>query len=516
METNKLEKYNNLISQNYKTLNEILDDNYIPRSQIKSIRKYADFLESIKVYHPKAKKEVNLYSQKVADEIIKYANLSKVEKSKKMCLLKYGVENASQLEETRKKLSEINKANSVERTEKRNKTNMERYGTCDFINSDKAKKTIVEKYGSIENYNIEMGKKRKERFKNASKKFCEENDCSVFSEIFEIGIKHKDTTLNWCLKQTNVKLLMFENVFYIKNNDIPLINEQLNKIGKNYSHSSKDEQDLVKFIKSIFYDEIIENDRNIISPKELDIYIPSKKVAIEFDGLYWHSTEHQKNKNYHLDKTIMCEEKGIRLIHIFEDEWKYRKDIVKSIIGSSLGVYKEKIFARKCEVKEINDYIFRKFCNENHIQGECNSSERLGLFYNGELVQCVGFGKSRFTRNETELLRMVTKLNTQVIGGFSKLMKYYNKECISYVDRRLFNGNGYLSSGFEKILINKPNYYYTKKFERFYRMNFTKKNIAKKFPKEFDESLTEEQNMEKLGYYRIYDCGTIKVKYTPN
>ncbi len=491
METNKLEKYNNLISQNYKTLNEILEENNISRSQIVSVRKYANFLDSVSVYHPKAKKEVNLYSQKVADEIITFAKLSKVDKSKKMCLLKYGVENASQLEENRKILSEKNKA-------------------------DKAKKTIIEKYGSIENYNAEMGKKRKERFKNASEKFCEKNDCSMFSEIFEIGIKHKDTTLNWCLKQTNVKLLMFENVFYIKNNDIPLINEQLNKIGKNYSHSSKDEQDLVKFIKSIFYDEIIENDRNIISPKELDIYIPSKKVAIEFDGLYWHSTEHQKNKNYHLDKTIMCEEKGIRLIHIFEDEWKCKKDIVKSIISSSLGVYKEKIFARKCEVKEINDYTFRKFCNENHIQGECNSSERLGLFYNGELVQCVGFGKSRFTRNETELLRMVTKLNTQVIGGFSKLMKHYNKECISYVDRRLFNGNGYLSSGFEKILTNKPNYYYTKKFERFYRMNFTKKNIAKKFPKEFDESLTEEQNMEKLGYYRIYDCGTIKVKYTPN
>ena len=143
METNKLEKYNNLISQNYKTLNEILEENNISRSQIASIRKYAKFLDSVLVYHPKAKKEVNLYSQKIADEIIKYANLSKVEKSKTISLLKYGVENKSQLEETRKKLSEINKANSTERTKKRNKTNMERYGTCDFINSDKAKKPLL-------------------------------------------------------------------------------------------------------------------------------------------------------------------------------------------------------------------------------------------------------------------------------------------------------------------------------------------------------------------------------------
>lgn len=506
-------KYNSLISQNYKTLNEIFEENNISRSQIASIRKYTKFLDSVSVYHPKAKKEINMYSQETADEIIKYANLSKTEKSKAISLLKYGVENKSYLEENKKHMSEVSKNNSKERTVKRNKTNMKRYGTCDFINSDKAKKTIIEKYGSVENYNIEMGKRRKERFKNASEKFCEENDCSMFSEIFEPCIKHSASTLNYCVEQADVKLLMFENVPYIRNCDISLMNEQLDKIGKNYSHSSKDEQELVKFIKSIYSDEIIENDRTIIFPKELDVYIPNKKVAIEFDGLYWHSTEHQKNKNYHLNKTIMCEEKGIRLIHIFEDEWKCKQDIVKSIISSSLGVYEEKIFARMCEVKEVDDSTFRKFCNENHIQGECNSSERLGLFYHDELVQCVGFGKSRFTRNENELIRMVTKLNTQVIGGFSKLMKYYGKECISYVDRRLFNGKGYLSSGFEKIFANKPNYYYTKKFERFYRMNFTKRNIAKKFPKEFDEKLTEEENMKKLGYYRIYDCGTIKMKY---
>lgn len=513
MENDKSEKYNNLVSQNYKTLNEILDDNYIPRSQIKSIRKYADFLDKESAYYPKARKEVNFYSKETVQKIIEFANLSKGDKCKQINLLSYGIENVSQLENVRKSVSKKNKANSEERTIKRNKTNMERYGTCNFVNSDKTKQTIIKKYGSIKNYNLEMGKRRKERFATASEKFCKENDCSMFSEIFEVGVKHKDTTMEWCLNQTNVKLLTFENVFYIKNSDIPLINEQLDKIGKNYSHSSKDEQEIIKFIKSKYDGKIIENDRNIIFPKELDIYIPNKNVAIEFDGLYWHSTEHQKNKNYHLNKTISCEEKHIRLIHIFEDEWRNKQDIVKSIILSSLGIYEQKIFARKCEIKEIDDSVFRNFCNENHIQGECNSSERLGLFYNGELVQCVGFGKSRFTKNENELIRMVTKLNTQVIGGFSKLMKHYGKNCISYIDRRLFDGKGYNSSGFEYILTNKPNYYYTKKFERFYRMNFTKQNIAKKFPNEYNPNLTEEQNMENLGYYRIYDCGTIKVKW---
>ncbi|MBR4316364.1 MAG: hypothetical protein IKP65_05310 [Alphaproteobacteria bacterium] len=70
------------------------------------------------------------------------------------------------------------------------------------------------------------------------------------------------------------------------------------------------------FIKSIYPYDIIENDKTMIKPYELDIYIPEKQVAIEFDGIYWHNEEN-KPKNYHLMKTELCEEKGIHLIHIF-------------------------------------------------------------------------------------------------------------------------------------------------------------------------------------------------------
>lgn len=222
MENNKSEKYNSLVSQNYKTLNEVLEENNISRSQIVSIRKYAKFLDSVSVYHPKAKKEVNMYSQEVADKIIKYANLSKVEKSKAISLLKYGVESKSQLEETRKKLSEISKANSAERTEKRNKTNMERYGTCDFINSDKAKKTIIEKYGSIENYNSEMGKKRKERYHNQFETFCKENNYTPLSKLMFInGFEDKETYYKFCnlINELNIKIIFHNNETCIKNED---------------------------------------------------------------------------------------------------------------------------------------------------------------------------------------------------------------------------------------------------------------------------------------------------------
>ena len=134
-----------------------------------------------------------------------------------------------------------------------------------------------------------------------------------------------------------------------------------------YNHTSISEKEISDFIKSICNYEILENDRNIISPKELDVYIPQKNLAIEFDGLYFHSTKFGKDSDYHLGKTLACEEKGIRLIHIFEDEWLFKRQIVESIIKSALGIYKQKIFARNCEVKEIDDKTFRNFCNENHI-----------------------------------------------------------------------------------------------------------------------------------------------------
>ena len=519
----KLEKYNKLISQGYKTLNEILEENNISRSQIKSIRKYTDFLDKESAYYPKARKEVNFYSKEYTQKIIEFSNLSKGDKSKVICKLTYGVESTSQLEEKRKLLSEVNKANSTERTIKRNKTNTEKYGTCNFVNSDKTKKTIIEKYGSVENYNLEMGKRRKERFATASEKFCKENDCSMFCEIFEPCVKHLSSTLNWCVEQADVKLLMFENVPYIRNCDIPLINEQLDKVGKNYSHSSKGEQELIKFIKSICDCDVMENDRKAIYPKELDVYIPSKNIAIEFDGLYWHDEIRTHDKNQQLIKTNLCEEKGIDLIHVFEDDWRDRQEIVKSMICSRLGIYDKKIFARKCEIKEIELSVAKIFFNENHLQGFAKGNVYLGLFYEDELVQAIIINKKGFHDGNVELTRMVTKLNTQVIGGFSKLIYYACKkyeilEMVSYVNRAWFNGKGYISSGFEVIGENVPSYYYVVGGNRIHKSHFRKDKIKSMYDKGllkfYDENKSEHENMLENKIYRIYDCGTIKVKWT--
>lgn len=256
----------------------------------------------------------------------------------------------------------------------------------------------------------------------------------------------------------------------------------------------------------------IKNTYQIIKPKELDIYIPEKNVAIEFNGLYWHTTEYV-NKNQHLEKTELCNKKNIRLIHIFEDNWLQKRNICESIILSALGIYKQKIFARKCQFKKVDKEIGRAFINNNHLQSSINGGEYFGLYYNNEIVQIIQIGKSRFKKDELELYRMCTKLNTQVIGGFSKLMKNqpYNK-IISYIDRSLYNGKGYFESGWKFLSITRPNYCYFINSKRENRMNYQKHKLPKVL-ENFDPKLSEVQNMKNNHYYQIFDCGNIKVEY---
>ncbi len=281
------------------------------------------------------------------------------------------------------------------------------------------------------------------------------------------------------------------------------------------------EKELVGFIKSLGID-FIENDRSIISPKELDIYIPSKKLAIEFDGLYYHS-ELFIDKNYHLDKTNLCNEKGIDLIHVFEDDWKYRKEIVKSMIKSRLGIYERKIFARKCTVKKISNSMAKLFFDENHLQGYAKTSDvHIGLFYNDELVQAISITNKGWHDGNVELTRMVSKKNMQVVGGFSKLIKYYckNYNCnnlISYVFKAWFNGKGYINSGFKIIKENKPNYFYIMNNVKLHKSNFRKDKLKRMYEngkiKIYSDEMTESEICKSNNIYKIYDCGTVKVKY---
>ena len=215
-------------------------------------------------------------------------------------------------------------------------------------------------------------------------------------------------------------------------------------------------------------------------------------------GLLWHSDKFKQDKNYHLNKTIECESKGYRLIHIFEDEWVNKQEIIKSKLLSIFNKNQNKIYARKCIVKEIDIKIKNEFLNRTHIQGEDRSNIKLGLFHQNELVAVMTFCKSRFNKNfEWELSRYSS--SKHVIGGASKLLKYFERiykpsSIITYADRRFSQGKLYFTLGFTFDHFSSPNYFYTKNQIKLSRIQCQKHKL-KDILKDFNENLSESENM---------------------
>jgi len=252
---------------------------------------------------------------------------------------------------------------------------------------------------------------------------------------------------------------------------------------------------------------------------ETDIYVPSKKIAIEFDGIYYHSELLGKDKNYHLRKTDFFKEQDIQLIHVFENEWILKQDIVKSVIMSKLGLSSDRIYARKCQIRNLTSAEAKHFLGENHLQGYIGSSVRIGLIYNDKIVSIMTFGKPRFNKKyEWEMIRFCNKLDTSVLGGFGRLLNFFIKEhsnsIVSYADRRYSDGGVYLNNHFRLSHSSKPNYFYFKNgnYELESRNKYQKHKLCKLL-NSFNSSLTEWENMQLNGYNRIFDCGNLVFVY---
>jgi hypothetical protein len=265
---------------------------------------------------------------------------------------------------------------------------------------------------------------------------------------------------------------------------------------------------------------ITRRDRTILYGKELDFYLPEKKLAFELDGLYWHSENGSGIlKNYHWRKMNGCIAHGIRLIHIFEDEWRNKEYLVKSVIKNILKIHDgSTIYARKCEVKEISIKDKDEFLNENHLQQKDTSTVKIGLYQGVRLVSVMTFRKkSRFDKKvDWELSRFCNLKNTIVIGGASKLFHYFlktytPKSIVSYNDKRYFSGDLYHTLGFLFVGNTTPSYHYiTPDYKNtINRLNFQKHLLPKKL-KVFDPNITEWENMKNNGYDRIWDCGNGK------
>lgn len=256
--------------------------------------------------------------------------------------------------------------------------------------------------------------------------------------------------------------------------------------------------------------EVVCGSRSIISPYELDIYLPEINVAIEVNGTYWHN-DSKADKKYHLMKTCLCEEKGIRLFHIFENEWYLKEDLVLQFLHDIILKDARRVFARKCTVKEISNAEATSFLIENHLQGKDISKVRLGLFYEDDLLEVATFCKSRFNKNyEWELSRLATKRGFEVVGGASKLLKYFErnynpKNLISYADRAKMTGNIYGILGFTFQRFSDPNYVWVKGKDVLTRYATQKHKLLKEGYGDLGN--TEEEIMRNRGYNRLYDCG---------
>ena len=282
------------------------------------------------------------------------------------------------------------------------------------------------------------------------------------------------------------------------------------------SGSSRAEKKVLEFLKNHYQGAILENDRTIIAPLELDIVLPELKIAIEYCGLYWHSNI-WKDKSYHLDKLKACNEMGYRLITIFEDEWIHKQPIVESKILSIIGVsYQPKIGARECVIKDVPVKDKTIFLNTYHIQGAHQSTLAYGLYdKHNELVSVLTMKKKG---KVYELSRFASAKN--VIGAFSKLLNHFKcnnewDDIYTFADMRWSSeiSNVYDTNGFKLEHKSQPNYFYIKKDVRISRVTYQKHKLNG-ILENFNKALTEHQNMSNNGYKWIYDCGNLKYSLT--
>lgn len=282
---------------------------------------------------------------------------------------------------------------------------------------------------------------------------------------------------------------------------------------------SQNEMELYSFIASI-EPSAIANDRSQIFPLELDVFIPRLRIGFEFSGLYWHSESSNlavgRVKAYDNYKRCLASDRGIRLYTIFEDEWINQKEIVKSRIKNILGVGNGKrIYARNCRVDFITSKDANKFLRKNHLQGSGRSNVRIGLFLDAELVSVMTFSKNNISRkvNEWEINRFCSKIDSNVVGGASKMFKHFIKNhspetVISYADSRWSDGELYRTMGFDLVHQTPPNYWYFRPNEMVRKHRYSlRKNSSDK------PELTEYENRLEQGYLRIWDCGSSKWRW---
>ncbi len=452
------------------------------------------------------------------------------EKRKKTVLEKYGVDNVGKITREKAKKTTLEKygvdnyTKTKEYQQKRVQTSLKKYGVPHPMKSQqikeklksslkdkreeihqKVKRTLLERYGVSSPMHIEHVKEKvlqnyKEKVWERLLIKLEKNNIEPlfdFDTFKKVSVKDRKRYLFLCKKcGTNF-------LDHLDNGNIPVCPNCFKNV-------SNPEQIIISFLKDkgITFDS---NNRTVIKPFEIDIYVPHVKLGIDVNGIYFHTYEkllqerklsEKQAKNYHRLKWLLSKEKGIHLVQFWDSEVIRKKETVFSIIGSFVGINK-RIYARECHIEELDEKTAFKFFIENHLSDRVVVGKTFGLIFQGELVSAITVGKARFGLEGYEIYRFASKNYVNVVGGLGKLIKYVSKKLRistlhSYVDLRVFDGKSFEKLGFKKIRITKPDYYYTKDF-----INLLPREL-------FMKSKTgenEKEYTEKLKYQKVYGVG---------
>ncbi|MDR0675889.1 MAG: DUF723 domain-containing protein [Elusimicrobiota bacterium] len=434
----------------------------------------------------------------------------KNELRKKLTLEKYGVENVSQLKEVNDKKRASNprrltKEIWIERFKQIHEYKYDYSLFTEYKNKNTKIKIICKEHGEFSqtpeaHWRLQQGCPKCRYIKSGESNALTKEEFIERANIFHKN-KYDYSLVEYKNQETKVRIICpIHGEFLQRAGD-----HIYNKAGcpKCTTQQSKGEIEISEWLKSLNIN-VIERNKNLIYPYEIDIFLPDYNLGIEYNGVFWHCFS-KTGKTKHRIKWKLAQSKNIDLIQLWDLEWEQHKEICKSIILNRLGIVK-RIMARKCVLKEIPKEEAKIFFNNNHLQG-FTIGKYFGLYYNDELISAIIMAKSRFNKNfDWELVRHVNKIGTSVTGGFSKLLKYfrnnYSGSIIDYCDQRWFNGKGHSNAGFKEIGITQPDLHYTD-FHNIFPRNkfFGKKYIVK------NKNLNKYEDLLEQGYDRLYGVG---------
>jgi len=365
-----LELYNNTDEEYYKIPINKLSKNSHMKIKVKcdicgkeKILTYSKYNKNIKKYNiyscseKCAKIKVKLTKKELYDDE-NYNNMNKNKLTKKELYDDENYNNREKFKNTNLKRYGVTHYNKLKKFIKKiQDTKLKRYNDKNYNNNELMKKIILDKYNTnctlkLENIKLKSKKTKIEKIKNK----------------YNVDILDINGNIYKCKCENNHIFEINSHLLYDRNKYNVQICPICNPIGHQYSYK---EREVLEYIESIYNEKIILNSRKIINPYELDIYLPDLNLAFEFNGIYWHSTKKKKN-NYHKNKSDLCEEQNIDLIHIFENEWDTNKSEIINIIYNKI---------HKKKYKNI-DYLFED--DEFIYEDRCFNlkTNKLNFIYN--------------------------------------------------------------------------------------------------------------------------------------